>query len=79
MIDNELKFHSHVYCITSKAAGLSVSLLNSTLCRSREFIIAQFVSHIRPLLEFSSCVWNVGYIGDLKLLERGAEDVDEAN
>ena len=70
VIDNELKFHSHVYSITSKAAGLSVNLLSSTLCRSREFMMALFISHIRPLLEFSSCVWNVGYVGDLKLLER---------
>ena len=26
-------------------------------------------AHIRPPLEFSSTVWNTGYVGDLKLLE----------
>ena len=28
-----------------------------------------YISHIRPLLEYSSVVWNTGYIGDTKLLE----------
>ena len=29
-----------------------------------------YTSHIRPLLEYASCVWNTGYLGDLRLLER---------
>ena len=29
-----------------------------------------YVSHIRPLLEYASCVWNTGYLGDLSRLER---------
>ena len=32
-------------------------------------MIPLFVSHIRPILEYSSSLWNLGYIGDLKLLE----------
>ena len=70
MVDNKLKFHSHIRSVTSKAAGLSVNLLGATLCRSREFMVTLFISHIRPLLEFSSCVWNVGYVMDSVLLER---------
>ena len=27
------------------------------------------ISHIRPLLEFGSCVWNLEYISDMKLLK----------
>ena len=29
-----------------------------------------FKTHVRPLLEFSSPVWNTGYIEDAKLMER---------
>ena len=32
-------------------------------------MMSLYISHIRPLLEFSSSVWNLGYISDLKLLE----------
>ena len=28
-----------------------------------------FVSHIRPILDYCSPVWNVGYLGDMRLLE----------
>ena len=28
-----------------------------------------FVSHIRPILEFASPVWNMNYVGDTKILE----------
>ena len=28
-----------------------------------------YISYIQPLLEYSSVVWNTGYIGDTKLLE----------
>ena len=69
LVDNQLKFHSHIQSIVSRAAGLSVNLLSSTLCRAKEFMLPLFLSHIRPLLEFSSCVWNTGFVGDVRLLE----------
>ena len=28
-----------------------------------------FTTHIRPLLEYSSSLWNIGYLGDLRMLE----------
>ena len=69
IVDPKLKFHAHIQSISSKASGLSCNILRSTSCRSREFMITLYIAHIRPLLEFSSCVWNSGYVGDLKLLE----------
>ena len=32
-------------------------------------MVALFVTHIRPILDYCSCVWNVGYVGDVTLLE----------
>ena len=69
LIDNKLLFHSHIASIVSKASGLSVNLLRSTLCRSADFMVPLFISHIRPLLDFASTIWNTGYLGDLRLLE----------
>ena len=33
-------------------------------------MIKVYLSHIRPVLEYGSSVWNMGYLGDLRLLER---------
>ena len=29
-----------------------------------------FVTHVRPLIEYASCVWNTGYKDDIRRLER---------
>ena len=48
---------------------MASNFLRTTVCRSREFMMSLYIAHIRPLVEFSSCVWYTGYVGDLKLLE----------
>ena len=68
-IDSSLKFHNHVSSTVHKAAGLSLNLLKSTVCRSPEFMLALFRSHIRPIIEYCSCVWHTGYLGDIRALE----------
>ena len=52
-----------------KAGGVAHNILRSTLNRDASFMIPLYVTHIRPLLDYASAVWNLGYIGDLKLLE----------
>ena len=48
LVDTELILHGHIRSIVGKSSGISVNLLNWTLCRSREFMLL--------LLEFGSCV-----------------------
>ena len=45
------------------------NLFECTVCRSTEFIVSLWVSHGRPLLEYSSCVWNVKYLCDATICE----------
>ena len=61
LVDTELKFYGHIRFIVGEISGMSVNLLNLTFCRSRELMLTLYISHIRPLLEFGSCVWNLGY------------------
>ena len=68
-VDCELKFHSHIRETAMKASGVGYGILKGTLCRSPEFMRAVFITHIRPILDYSSVVWNTGYVGDLRLLE----------
>ena len=53
----------------SKAHGVSNNILRGTICRSPEFMRAIFISHVRPIIDFCSPVWNLDFIGDTKALE----------
>ena len=50
------------------AGSLMGNLLRATQCRSRDFMVGLFVSHIRPIIDYSS-VWNVGFLGAARRLE----------
>ena len=65
VVDGYLKFHNHV----GKLQGyLVANLLRATVNRSPEFMVTLFVSHIRPILDYCSCVWNVAYESDASLI-----------
>ena len=69
LIDTDLKFHNHIRSAVHKAGGLAQNFLKSTVCRKPEFMLFLLTTHIRPIIEYCSCIWNTGYLGDLKLLE----------
>jgi hypothetical protein len=69
IVDVKLRFHEHVRTAVNKAAGLANNLLRSTVNRSPIFMKTLFISHIRPILDYCSCVYNVGYLGDSRSVE----------
>ena len=70
IIDSDLKFHKHIQSVVHKAGGLAQNLLKSTVCRSQDFMLFLFTTHVRPITDYCSCLWNVGYIEDLHKLEK---------
>ena len=42
----------------------------STVCHSQQFMLFLLTMHIRPLVEYCSCVWHTRFVQDLRLLER---------
>ena len=68
-VDEELKFHEHIGNAARKAGAVARNFLKSTVCRDPDFMLLLLKSHIRPLLEYASPVWNTGYIQDVKKLE----------
>ena len=60
VVDVGLKFHEHVRGVVCRASGLMGDLLRSTVCRERTFMLTLYVSHIRPIIDYGSSVWNVG-------------------
>ena len=89
LIDSSLRFHEHIARTVCKAGGLATNLLRSTLNRESSFMITLYTTHIRPILDYCSCLWNSGYVGDLHRLESvqrrwtrhisGLENVDYAS
>ena len=69
MVDTSLRFHLHIREIYGKASGVAMSILRGTVCRSPEFLVKAFVTHVRPILDFGSVVWCTRYVGDMNLLE----------
>ena len=69
VIDSELRFHNHIAITSTKALGVSNNILRGTICRSPEFMKTVFISHIRPILDFCSSVWNLDYVMDVRSLE----------
>ena len=69
LVDSSLRFHLHIGEVVRKSSGLANQLLRSTVCRSPIFMITLFISHIRPILDYCSTLWNQGYLGDVRRLE----------
>ena len=69
LVDSSLKFHNHISTLAIKANGLAYSFLKSNMCCSTQFMIFLLATHICPIIEYCSCVWNAGYVQDIKLLE----------
>ena len=68
-VDDDLKFHEHVGKTAQKAGAVAHNFLKSTVCRDPDFMLLIYKSHIRPLIEYASPVWNTGYIQNVKKLE----------
>ena len=70
VIDRTLKFHTHISRNVAVLNGMTSNILRCTLSRDKDFLLNIYVSYVRPKLEYASCLWNVGYLGDVRLLER---------
>ena len=69
-VDRKLKFHDHIRTTASKCNALSTNIFSSTLCRNKQFMLNVYKSLIRPQLEYGCTLWNLGYLGDIRSLER---------
>ena len=50
--------------IVCRVGSMMNNILRSIICRSGDFIVTLWVSHICPLIEYASYVWNVWYLMD---------------
>ena len=69
-VDRALKFHEHVRKAANSCNAVTTNMLSSTICREQSFIVTTYKTLVQPILEYGCTVWNLGYLGDLKKLER---------
>ena len=68
-VDKKLEFHQHISNIVHKAGGVPTSILRTTINQQDSFMLPLFTTHVHPLLEYASSVWNLGFVGDVRQLE----------
>ena len=69
-VDRNLKFHDHIRETAGACNGITTNLFTSTACREPNFLLSIYKMHVRHKLEYGSQIWNLGYLGDLRSLER---------
>ncbi|MEM7106546.1 MAG: reverse transcriptase family protein [Bacteroidota bacterium] len=68
-ISSDLKFSSHCTELATKAFQRSNLFFKCFRCRDPSFLTAAFKTYIRPILEYSSTVWNPYLQKDIALIE----------
>ena len=69
LIDPTLKFNLHILDLTKRARQRSSLIFRSFLSRDPIILLRAFKTYIRPLLEYSSTVWNPSTIHLIDKLE----------
>ena len=68
-LSSNLKWAPYISKITSKANILSYNIIRSFISTDLSFYAALFKTHIRPILEYNTPIWNPHLITDIKQIE----------
>ena len=69
IIGHTLRFNKNLRPVVIKTVGTANQLLRSTvMCMSKSMVVL-VVSHLRPLLNYCSSVWGMGYVDELWFIE----------
>jgi len=65
MMDNRLRFDIHINQIVTRAHRLANLIHKCFTSRDSSTLMRAFVTYVRPLLEYASCVWSPYSIGQI--------------
>ena len=69
MFDVKLKFNVHINKIVVKALARSNLIIKCFLSRDPKTLFMAFVTYVRPILEYASCVWSPCSLTYIKKVE----------
>jgi hypothetical protein len=69
VIDNNLKFTSHVNYVVAKASARACLIHKCFVSKDVHTLTRAYKAYVRPLLEYASCVWSPVYTTSIKLIE----------
>ena len=69
LTDNLLKYSDHINNIRSRALRLVGLLFKCFETRDTSVLVKAFVTYIRPIVEYASCVWSPTQIGLIEAVE----------
>jgi hypothetical protein len=69
IVDFSLKFQSHIDKIIGKAYSRIGTLFRGFSCRNLSFLRLAYITYIRPIMEYASCVWSPHLLKDINALE----------
>jgi len=69
-IDSDLKYDTHIDNIVKKAYQRIALIFRGFASRKPELLVKAYVSFVRPVLEYCSCIWSPVLITRINTLER---------
>ena len=69
LTDNVLSYHAHIHNIVVKATQRVGVLFRGFMSRELKFLRKAFITYVRPVLEYNSCVWNPHHKEYIALIE----------
>ena len=58
VIDSQLKFSCQVNAMVAKAHSRACLIHKSFLCKNQKILTKDFITYVRPLVEYASCIWS---------------------
>ena len=68
--NRSLKFDIHIKHKVTSVSAVTTNLLMCVSCREPDFLMNIYLTQVRPVMDDSSRIWNIGYCWDFELLER---------
>ena len=69
IMDNRLRFDIHINQIVTRAHRLANLIHKCFTSRDSSTLMRAFVTYVRPLLEYASCVWSPYSVGQVTKIE----------
>ena len=69
LIDSLLKLDLHINSIVAKAHARAYLICRCFVSKDRHSLIKAFITYVRPLVEYASCVWSPSSIDLIRKIE----------